>query len=255
MEAVIFTVLRTLLMLIHFVYDIFTAVYNWYMILQRKCSNVWYGDNLRTEIEKLVQTANKIKKLPRHIVIIFGAKEDTICDCIRIIGWCITLGIPYISFFDINGYLVKNESFLKYELAKRRPDLVEHVSWGKSNTKPVQNGVIDCKLKTRISLLCYSHGKGEIVTLTKKLAEAVTTEAIKSEEISVDLLDEKLNLWKFPDPDLAIVYSNICCTYGVLPWHTRVTEFFTLPLHFCLSVTDFTNLLERYSRCEQRYGK
>ncbi|XP_029045175.1 dehydrodolichyl diphosphate synthase complex subunit Nus1 [Osmia bicornis bicornis] len=250
-----FIVLRILLILTHFICDLFAAVYNCYTSLYRKSTKIWYGENLRTESEMLITTANKKKKLPRHIVIVFGTMENTIFDCIRIIGWCITLGIPYISFFDINGFLVKNESSLKYELAKRRPDLMDHISWNKPNVKSTRNGITDSKLKTRVFLLSSSDGKGEIVTLTKKLAEAVVTGTIKSEEINIDLLDEKLNVWRIPDPDLGIIYGHVCCTYGALPWQTRITEFFTLPLHFCLSVKDFICLLEKYSKCEQRYGK
>lgn len=98
-----FTVFRMLLILIHFLCDLFTAFYNCCMILHRKFTKIWYGENLRTEIEILTRAASKMKKLPRHIVIVFGAKENTIFDCIRIIRWCYTLGISYISFFDISG--------------------------------------------------------------------------------------------------------------------------------------------------------
>lgn len=103
LDGIMFTVFRILLILIHFSCDLFAAVYNCCMILHRKCTEIWYGENVRTEIEILTRTASRMKKLPRHIVIIFGAKEDTIFDCIGIIGWCIALGVPYISFFDISG--------------------------------------------------------------------------------------------------------------------------------------------------------
>ncbi|XP_043249396.1 dehydrodolichyl diphosphate synthase complex subunit Nus1 isoform X1 [Colletes gigas] len=250
-----FTVFRTLLVLTHFFCDVFTAVSNCCMFLHRKCIEIWYGENLRTEVEWLVRAASRMKKLPRHIVIIFGAKEDTILDCVRIIGWCITLGIPYISFVDISGFLVRNESFLKYEIAKRRPDILEHISWSKPNVGFTQNGVTGTKPKTRISLLSASNGKEEIVTLTKKLAEAVVTGTIKSEEIDTDLLNEKLNSRGVPDPDLGLIYGRVCTTYGVLPWQTRITEFLTLPLYVSLSARDFVYLLEQYSKYEQRYGK
>ncbi|KAF3423604.1 hypothetical protein E2986_03954 [Frieseomelitta varia] len=250
-----FTVFRMLLMLIHLSCDLFAAFYNYCMILHRKCIDIWYNDNLRTETDMLTRVAKKMKNLPRHVVIIFGAKEDTICDCVRIIGWCITLGIPYISFFDISGFLVQNENLLKYELAKRRPDLVEHINWSKPNAGFTQNGITVSKLKTRISLLCPLDGKQEIVSLTKTLAEAVVTGTIKPEEINIDLLNEKLNSRRIPDPDMGVIYGRFCSTYGVLPWQTRITEFYTLPLHNTLSAKDFTYLLEKYSKCEQRYGK
>ncbi|XP_076162796.1 transport and golgi organization 14 [Ptiloglossa arizonensis] len=250
-----FTVFRTLLILTHFFCNLFTAVRNCCMILHRKCIEIWYGENLRTEVEWLVCAASRMKKLPRHIIVVFGAKEDTILDCVRIIGWCITLGIPYISFFDISGFLVRNESFLKYEIAKKRPDILEHISWSKRNIAFAQNGVTGSKPKTRISLLSASDGKEEIAVLTKKLAEAVITGTIKSEEINTDLLNEKLNSRGIPDPDLGLIYGRYCSTYGVLPWQTRMTEFFTLPLYVSLSAKDFIHLLEEYSKCEQRQGK
>lgn len=100
-----FTVFRALLILTHFLYNLITTVHNWYMLLYRKCTEIWYDENLMTEVEWLVRTASRTKKLPKHVLIIFGAKQDTILDCVRIISWCITLGIPYVSFFDINGKL------------------------------------------------------------------------------------------------------------------------------------------------------
>lgn len=225
------------------------------MFLHRKFIEIWYGENLRTEIEILTRAASKMKKLPSHIVIVFGAKENTIFDCIRIIRWCYTLGISYISFFDISGFLIRNENLLKYELAKRQPDLMEYINWGKSNAGFSQNGITDSKSKMRIFLLSSLDGKKEIVSLTKTLAEAVITGTIKPEEINIELLDEKLNSRKMPDPDLGIIYGRVCSTYGVLPWQTRITEFYMLPLHISLSAKDFICLLEKYNKSEQRYGK
>lgn len=250
-----FTVYRTLLLLIHFFCDLYTAVHNYCVILYRKCSEIWYGENLKTEVEWLVRAVSRTKNLPKHIVVVFGAKEDTVLDCVRIIGWCVTLGIPYISFYDISGFLIRNESFLKHEVAKRRPDLWEHIAWSKPNTMTKQNGMNGCTLKVRVSLLSPLDGKGEIIALTRKLAEAVIAGTIRSDEIDTDLLNKKLNSRGIPDPDLGLVYSNVCSTYGVLPWQTRVTEFFTLPLCFRLSARDFAHLLVKYSKCEQRYGK
>ncbi|XP_078050375.1 transport and golgi organization 14 [Augochlora pura] len=250
-----FTVFRTLLILTHFLYDLIIAVYNYCVLLHRKCTEIWHGENLRTEVEWLVRAASKTKKLPRHILIIFGAKQDTILDCVRIIGWCITLGIPYVSFFDIDGSLVRNGNFLKHEIAKRRPDLLDHISWSKPKKVFTQNGVTGPKQKIRVSLLSPLDGKEEIVTLTKNLADAVLTGTIKSDEIDADLLNEKLNSRGIPDPDLGVIYGRLCSTYGALPWQTRITEFCMLPVHDNLSAKDFMCLLEKYNKCEQRYGK
>ncbi|XP_076249238.1 transport and golgi organization 14 [Calliopsis andreniformis] len=250
-----FTIFHMLLILMHFFCDLFTAIHNCCAIVSHKFLEIWYGENTNTDVEWLARIVSRTNKLPKHIVIVFGAKEDTILDCIRIIGWCITIGIPYISFYDISGFLVRNENFLKHEISRKRPDLVEYISWSKPNTKHMQNGITGPKLKTRISLLSPLDGKEEIVTLTKQLAEAVVTGTIKLDEIDTDLLNEKLNSRGIPDPDLGLIYGRVCSTYGVLPWQTRITEFFTLPVHFSLSVKDFGYLLEKYNKCEQRHGK
>lgn len=47
----------------------------------------------------------------------------------------------YLFIIFVTGFLVKNESSLKYELAKRRPDLMDHISWNKPNVKSTRNGI------------------------------------------------------------------------------------------------------------------
>lgn len=46
-----------------------------------------------------------------------------------------------IMIFVVIGYLVRNENLLKYELAKRRPDLLDRISWSKPNAGFTQNGI------------------------------------------------------------------------------------------------------------------
>lgn len=250
-----YAVFRALLVVTHLLYSLCIAVHNFGWIAYRKSMEFWHGENSRTEVEILVGATKTMNKLPRHLIIIFGEKEDTIFDCIRIIGWCITLGIPYISFFDNNGFLVKNQNYLINEVTKTRPDLLEHITWGKPGTVPVKNGVTGSKPKSCVCFLSHADGRGEIVLLTQELANAVMTGSIKTEEINDNLLSEKLSLRGIPDPDLALVYGRMRSTYGVLPWHTRITEFLMFPSWGSLSVRDFTHLLEKYSNCEQRYGK
>lgn len=250
-----YTIFRALLLAAHLFYALFVAFRNFARIAHRKCIELVCGDNTRTEVEILVRAAGNMKKLPQHLVIVFGRKEDTVLDCVRIIGWCVTIGIPYISFFDSSGTLIRNERKLKDEVAKRKPDIAGYITWGKPSTTPSKNGFIGSKPKTHVWLLSYADGKGEIVSLTQELATAVITGSIKVEEINDDLLNEKLSLRGIPDPDLALIDGHVCSTYGLLPWHTRTTEFLMLPPYRCLSPIDFVDLLEKYNKSEQRYGK
>ncbi|EZA49334.1 hypothetical protein DMN91_001088 [Ooceraea biroi] len=258
-----YILLRTMLTLAHFFHILYTAILYIGTAVLRKCTDIWYTITASTtkELDVLVATFAKTKKIPKHLVIVLGLCDDLVLDCVRIIGWCITLDIPYISFFDRNGFLQKNETYLKEELARKRPDLVEHIAWHSHTKAPSQNGIVTgSRSKINVSLLSKIDGKRKIVTLTQSLAKAVSSGNLDPEEITDQLISEKLQIKGMPDPDLALIYGSTCSTYGLLPWHTRTTEFLMLPLSVNvslkdISVKDFTHLLEIYSKCVQRYGK
>ncbi|XP_011690196.1 PREDICTED: dehydrodolichyl diphosphate syntase complex subunit NUS1 [Wasmannia auropunctata] len=246
--------LHTLLVLAHLLHSLYTAIRYACDAMYRRCTEPWCPST-SAELNTLVRTLTTHKRTPRHLVIVLGLCDESVLDCVRIIGWCITLDIPYISFFDRNGFFKKNEINLKEEFARKRPDLVEHIIWNPQAKAPSQNGVIGSKSKINVSLLSDIDGKGKIVTLTQSLAKAVSLGNLDPEEITDELITEKLQIKEIPDPDLALIYGYTCSTHGVLPWHTRTTEFLMLPLYVNISVKDFTCLLERYNKCVQRYGK
>ncbi|KAL6257222.1 hypothetical protein P5V15_012149 [Pogonomyrmex californicus] len=246
--------LRVILAFAHLLYSLYVAILYARDAVYRKCTDTWCV-NTTAELDTLACTLAKIKKIPRHLVIVLGLCDESVLDCVRIIGWCITLDIPYISFFDRNGFIKKNETKLKEEFARKRPDLVEHIVWNSYAKAPSQNGVIESRLKINVSLLSDIDSKGQIVTLTQSLAKAVSSGRLNPEEITEQLITEKLRMKEMPDPDLALIYGYTCSTHGLLPWHTRTTEFLMLPLCVNISVKDFIHLLEKYSKCVQRYGK
>lgn len=81
------------------------------------------------------------------------------------------------------------------------------------------------KHKTRVQILSYEDGKGKIVSFTQDLAKGVCSGGLRPDEISIELLRDKLQFEGIPDPDLAIVCGHTLSTYGFLPWHIKVTEF------------------------------
>jgi hypothetical protein len=87
-----------LLILAHLVYSLYCAIRARTIVVYRWFIRKWYKT---TECDVLVHT-QQLDKVRKHLVIIFERVFDVL-DCIRIIGWCITLDIPYISFFDRNG--------------------------------------------------------------------------------------------------------------------------------------------------------
>ncbi|XP_012219209.1 dehydrodolichyl diphosphate synthase complex subunit NUS1 [Linepithema humile] len=252
-----YTFLHTILVFAHFLHSLYIVICYACTAVHRKCTDLWCTTttSTTTELDALVRTLAKTKKIPRHVVIVLGLCDESVLDCVRIIGWCITLDIPYISFFDRNGFLKRNETNLKEEFEKKRPDLVENIIWNSYTKAPSQNGITDNRSRINVSLLSDVDNKGKIVTLTQSLAKAVSSGNLNPEKITDQLITEKLHINGMPDPDLALIYGYTCSTHGLLPWHTRTTEFLMLPLYVSISVKDFAYLLERYSKCVQRYGK
>lgn len=79
---------------------------------------------------------------------------------------------------------------------------------------------------TKIKILSYEDGKDKIVSMTKNISENVCLNVLKETDITAESLDERLNLFiRVPNPDLAIVFGKTMCTYGFLPWQSRITEF------------------------------
>lgn len=79
-----------------------------------------------------------------------------------------------------------------------------------------------------------------------------------SQQISIDLVDEKLNklFGSIPDPELAVYFGNSTCTSGFLPWHIRLTEFIQISYKLnYLSLDKYLRVLYKFARCEQRFGK
>ncbi|XP_011859471.1 PREDICTED: dehydrodolichyl diphosphate syntase complex subunit NUS1 isoform X2 [Vollenhovia emeryi] len=203
--------LHMMLVLAHLLHSLYIAIRYACDAAYGRCAEYWRAGTTA----ELIRTLTKMKRIPRHLVIVSGLGDESVLDCVRIITWSTILDIPYISFFDRNGN----------------------------------------KSKICVSLLSNTDGKGKMGTLAQSLAKAISTGNLDPEDITDLLISEKLQIKGMPDPDLALIYGNTYSTHGVLPWHTRTTEFLMLPLYVNISVKDFTYLLERYSKCKQRHGK
>ena len=62
-------------------------------------------------------------------------------------------------------------------------------------------------------------------------------------------------LHNHPDPELVVVFNQFLCTYGVLPWSTSFAEFHCIDRGNYTTVEDYTSVMYKYSKCEQRFGK
>lgn len=94
-------------------------------------------------------------------------------------------------------------------------------------------------------------------TLIRSACHQICESDVKPVDINIPLVDECLRtiLPEYSDPDLGIYFDEHCCTYGLSPWHIRLTEFARIKLDASLKIENYLQILYKYSKCEQRFGK
>ncbi|XP_015126286.1 dehydrodolichyl diphosphate synthase complex subunit nus1 [Diachasma alloeum] len=244
-----------ILAIVHFVYSIYLVISAQWALVKRqfrkRFSRIASGSDVSGE-----WNVGRIKKLPGHLVVVVGYEDISFVDLAKIISWTVTLEIPHVSFYDQDGVIKRNSSKLRRDFETLRPNLGSRVTWEVEKITPkahAANG-INGFTTTKIHFLSYENGKHEIIELTKDLSHAVTQGLLKPSEIDINLMDEKLR-FNFPDPDLVIICGKTFSTFGVLPWHIRITEFIHLSTHHDVSHQDFMDILVKHGNCVQRYGK
>lgn len=96
-------VFQILLSVAHFVYSL-------YCFLIKHCESLLSSIDRRKffnkqECDIFVDSENLIKssKVPRHLAVILGHEKISILDLVKLISWCISAEIPYVSFYDYKG--------------------------------------------------------------------------------------------------------------------------------------------------------
>lgn len=131
-------------------------------------------------------------------------------------------------------------------------DESEKIVWG-----PNYHGQIPHKNGFRKHLIVnlFSSDDGQR-KFTKLLTEQLVN--VTSDNITCNLVDEKLSQMygNLPDPDCAVYFGTLQCTQGLLPWHIRLTEFFQLSYELkTLSPLKYLQVIYKYGKCDQRFGK
>lgn len=161
--------------------------------------------------------------------------------------------MPVVSFYHNENGISPEELFFAFR--DQYSSLLTKVNWGlefndniKFESKKCINGY-KWEPRIEVNILTSKHSKLQLVN-------ALRTVCRTEEEFSDTLVEFAINK-TFPmvEPDLVVICGKSCTTFGLLPWHTRVTEFLTLKTHYNVTFLKFYKLLEQYSRNEQRFGK
>lgn len=98
-------------------------------------------------------------------------------------------------------------------------------------------------------------GRDEITRAVKKIADKVARGELKSEDITEKTINDNLDTWELPDPDLLIRSSGEQRLSNYLPWQLAYTEFyFTETLWPDFNREEMIKAFEKYNRRERRFG-
>ncbi|XP_064405142.1 dehydrodolichyl diphosphate synthase complex subunit nus1-like isoform X2 [Halichondria panicea] len=210
-----------------------------------------------TKLEAIQEDANTLNKIPLHIAILVNSREEqlNLDDLARLVVWALASGINTVSLYSPNDTL--NE-----KLITLRQCIVRHHQVMFSPPVPLvevtelpQLSASSCPGHT-VLVLSPKDGRQRLTELARKLSTSVLKRQIRVTDVDCHLLTDKLVLSSnIPDPDLALVCGGTSSTLGFPPWQLRLTEIQTLQGHGKVTYQDFFQSLQRFAKCQQRYGK
>ncbi|XP_064538926.1 dehydrodolichyl diphosphate synthase complex subunit nus1 [Drosophila montana] len=244
--------------------------------LARRSYDYWQCD----QHEFLRRAKHELEKLPQHLVLVI-APDDCYVDATLlklIFGYAQIVGIPYLSVYDTrtprHGYVELSRFCQLSEKSDRGylwpPKQLKEQSLQLNGCKAVAaNGTANGYasngahyVQLQVYQIGSSDGHALIADVCRELYENRTTtqvqEMLKQRQSLTDGINGMLNKrlgFAVPEPELGIVFSRQTCTYGLLPWHVRFTEFHTHRSGRYFDAKTFAKVLYKYARCEQRWGK
>ncbi|XP_023344804.1 dehydrodolichyl diphosphate synthase complex subunit NUS1 [Eurytemora carolleeae] len=110
--------------------------------------------------------------------------------------------------------------------------------------------------RINISLLCRQDGKPDISRCAGRLSEMVLRKELQVCDITEDLVSSNLQSNPLlPDPSLVVRLGILQSNAEFLPWQIRLSEIHSIESCIGLSIHQFTDVIRRFSKCEQRFGK
>ena len=96
-----------------------------------------------------------------------------------------------------------------------------------------------------------------IVQAARKLARHVANGDLKVDEVNETVLEANLGSANkgLPDPEVLLRFGLAHSNQGYPPWQIRLSEIHDMDTHHSVSYLDFLNILFKYSRCHQRFGR
>lgn len=107
-EKMFFDIYSVIWHLLQFIFDIVDICCRLGTFAKAKCKNIqrkFGGENISNEKLLIERNKAKLTKIPIHLAVILGTELPDFRALSKIIFWCLSAGIPNISFYDHRGNL------------------------------------------------------------------------------------------------------------------------------------------------------
>lgn len=216
------------------------------------------------DLQYLEQCKKDLTKTPKHLSIIVGTNSVSGEVLSKVAVYALISDIDYISYYDVKGeFTLDRVEIPKYIETREMPN--GRFLWSMTSSRRKSTGQLRYKngLDKSIEVVVLSTADGKPLLadasreLWSKRSDATIKEAVSSKDALATCITTALGrrLGNLPETDLAIIFDETMCTYGLLPWHTRFAEFHCIKNVKCFDVESFANVLYKFSKCEQRFGK
>lgn len=216
-------------------------------------TNIQYSFNKSTKSDKILidECKQLCDKIPKHIVLILGERQLDFASISNIIFWASLADIKCISIYDYTGaFLAKRQRFLKYLEAEKN-------LFYDPSTRNIGHGSVVYKNGVQHSISLNILDPRQSKFQMSELCKGIARSGEPTHQLNVNSIDRIISESEqyVSDPELGLYFDDVCCTYGLLPWQLRLTEFFNVKFYSTINVTHFLDALCTYSKCEQRFGK
>uniref|UniRef100_A0A6B2EH20 ditrans,polycis-polyprenyl diphosphate synthase [(2E,6E)-farnesyldiphosphate specific] n=1 Tax=Phlebotomus kandelakii TaxID=1109342 RepID=A0A6B2EH20_9DIPT len=194
-----------------------------------------------------------LEKIPQHLAVILGLEEPDFDTLSNLIYWAMACEINYISIYDHKEFLQSLQKDFR-DFVQRHQTIPGHVAFLNAPEGSDGNGF---KRQIKVQILSRADGKQTIGNLCRTLSQEVQRGELEVDQIDVEFVNKRLSelTGRLPDPDVAVYTGSFCCTYGFLPWQSRLTEFIPMGSQKDFQLQDFLSVLYQFARKEQRFGK
>ncbi|XP_068697881.1 dehydrodolichyl diphosphate synthase complex subunit Nus1-like [Montipora foliosa] len=209
---------------------------------------------------KIREDSKGLTKLPRHISFVVLESHISFADVAQLVVWSMAMGIPFISVYDRQGVLKRKTAAFSSEIIQKQKEVFKE----ESNKYTFVLRTTDVKFdndslaptQVCISLLSELDGKGDIIEASREFCKGIQTKRRAIKEMEPEFFNDLLKATHgIPDPDLAFKFGDVQMMMGFLPWQTRLTEFLPLRTHVNINYDTYISSLQRFGKCQQRFGK